>query len=245
MVSFDYYDPSTIFEDNGSGRPMTGGANFELAESFVDSRSPESRWDRNAGAVALYDEDGKIIYRQSGISHGNKYFKYYTKSSGYKATSYGHTERKLMRDALDYLLADQSELPGPSSLFKSSTGLEQEYKILKYLTENTAEYRRHLEEKKIIVKIWSERPACTTETNEDVGGANCTDFVKNICPEGSQFGYIVKDYTRSDNQNGAPKVRAAFGVLESAYKEFKQSRTRCSKQCRPMRRTSWAGHRCN
>ncbi|KAL7308002.1 hypothetical protein TKK_0000090 [Trichogramma kaykai] len=235
MVEFNYYDPSDIFVNDSRPEGMAGAANFDLAESFARSRGALDRWDRNAGAVALYRKDGVTKYvisenskdkKYNAVSYGNKHFKNYTASrDGFEATSYGHTERKLMRDVLDDLLADQSTLPGPTSVFESLSGKEKEYEVLKYLTHNADKYKRYLEEKGIIVKIWSERPSCTAEANEGfIGGSNCTKFIQDICPEGSQYGFIVKDYVKSDNLvEGVPKVRMAYEALKNAYEKYKKT----------------------
>lgn len=245
MVNFKCYDdPSAIFQDDSKPEEMTGTANIALARSFYHSRCQEEShecnsrqycFDRNAGAVQLYQEDGINLYqpvKEDGkkenennkeynfISYGNKFFKWYTDEEyGTKKSTFAHSERILMRDVLDDLIS--ADKPGdiicPSQCTRSAHRQEKEYEVLKYLTDNAYKYKEYLESKKIIVKMWSERPSCTEEGNIGISGGNCTEFIEKICPEGSQFGFIVKDYTRADNENGAPKVKSAFLSFAKAY----------------------------
>lgn len=243
MVHPQLYDPSNVFQDDNSPRGMTGPTNIKLAVSFYNSRhngaeshkcnadghARDKRFDRNAGAVQLYNKDSISIYNIPGhedkeyhfISYGNKDFKSYTKQAEKaKKSSYGHSERILMRDILDDLIfadkPDNHDILRPSDDLnvKSASHEGRIYEVLKKLTDEPRQYKEYLESKNIIVKMWSERPACTRAPDDGVGGA-CTEFIKNIFPKGSQFGFIVEGYQQSvDNQGGAPK---AFEEFKKAY----------------------------
>jgi len=245
MVNFRYYDPKQIFQDeNALLHEMTGSCNRAVAKSFIHSRNlthtqahqcnPDThnrgnQYDRNAGAAQLYYKNGTDIYQISGVenkeyhcvSYGNKYFKdesRYDADVQKEATSYGHSERILMRDILDDLIKfDKSSDDSYTIPPRPSDQGNSEYKILKYLTNNASKYKEYLEHKNLIVKMWSERPACNEESNENIGGGNCNSFINDICPEGSQFGFIVQNYTRDDNKLGVPKVRDAFNAFTTAY----------------------------
>lgn len=234
---FQYYSPEAIFQSESESTGMIGANNIELATSFYLARYKEDgehcnepraeRFDRNAGAAQLYKKCGietfstpaREVKRFKFVSYGNKQFKGYTVEN---ASSYGHSERVLMWEILDYLLSndrDADDPPAPNKLSESSNEYLHEYEVLKGLTEKAADYKKYLEKKGIIVKMWSERPSC----KEVVGdGDVCFEFIKNILPKGSQFGFIVKDYERTDN-NPPTKIEEASRGLKNAYLKFKQA----------------------
>lgn len=120
-----------------------------------------------------------------------------------------------MRDILDDLIewdVDNHDVRRPSDIYKSK------YKVLKELTNNPTPYKEYLEKKGLIVKMWSERPACK-ESPEDGEGGGCSSFIKEIFPAGSQFGYIVDNYTRVDNAQPI-KIKNASEVLRTFYLNF-------------------------
>ncbi|KAL7308003.1 hypothetical protein TKK_0000091 [Trichogramma kaykai] len=240
MVEIRHYHPSDIFVNNSSPVPMTGPANIDLAESFVHSRFDE-RYEynpqldgyefivkykygpeQNAGAVAPYHRNGINKYIMS----------VYLKNKEYNAisvrigrTTYGHTEIKLIMDLLDDLIStnpnDKFRVPRP----KSIQWRDGQQAALEYLTDNAAMYTRYLEEKGIIVKMCSERPPC----NYTYKGGPCEDFLRNICPKGSQIVYIVENHHMLEAE-----VQAAFTDLKNAYQQFltsEQDKTRRINQC--------------
>lgn len=234
MSNQKYYIPN-IFDSNQSNE-MTGPNNIALARSFYNARYDEmgefsqneraTRFDRNAGAVQIYKNDatyiipGKAKDKYNFVSFGNKEFKEYTKRDfGVKRSSYGHSERVLMIAILDDLIetdVDNHDVRRPSDISKCP------YKILKALTDNPKPYKEYLERKGIIVKMWSERPACEESPEDGVGGG-CLSFIEGIFPVGSQFGYIVENYTRDDNQEPI-KIKKASEELKNSYLNFKQDR---------------------
>lgn len=106
-----------------------------------------------------------------------------------------------MREILDDLITedtDRDDLQAPSELSTTEDDLENEFEVLKSLSENPGPYKEYLEKKSIVVKMWSERPACK----------ECKTFIENIFPKGSQFGYIIENYERgneSDKESSALK----------------------------------------
>lgn len=236
MVTEKYYSPGSIFNNLENSPGMVGQNNNDLAKSFFHARynndgshcSAEraDQFDRNAGAVQLYKKGGIEIYPTTRdkeyhfVSYGNKDFKDYTKRlERDKRSSYGHSERFLMWKILDDLLSDDPEsgVPRPSELFDLD-GIKKEYEVLKRLTDKPEPYKKYLEQKGIIIKMWSERPACK---EGDLAGGDCSLFIRNIFPEGSQFGFIVKDYTRADNVD-PQKIITASNDLKDAYFDFKK-----------------------
>lgn len=216
-----------IFDSNQSSE-MTGPNDIALASSFYNARYNEdgkysqnaraTEYDRNAGAVQLY-KDGVPYYisgredkKYNFISYGNKHFK---NKSDKKRSSYGHSERVLMRDILDDLIkadVNNHDVRRPSDFSQS------EYEVLKELTNKPRPYKEYLERKGLIVKMWSERKACK-ESPEDGEGGGCSSFIEDIFPAGSQFGYIVDNYSRADN-DPPTKIENASEELRTSYLNF-------------------------
>lgn len=253
MVDFQFYPPGNIFQDDNNPKGMAGQTNVRLATSFYHSRNgavavPHTRnsksheehdkFNRNAGAVQLYNKDGISIHRipkiedkeYHVISYGNTEFKDFTEEAdGVQRSSYGHSERILMRDILDDLIsADKSHShdilrPSDNLNSRSPKALELVYEVLKKLTNEPEQYKKYLEKKNIIVKMWSERPACEKDPLDGVGGT-CAEFIQKIFPEGSKFGFIVNNYIQGeDNRDGAPKVRDAFTEFKNSYLKYLSS----------------------
>lgn len=213
---------------------MTSSNDITLAISFYNARYNEdgefSRnerarlFERNAGAVQLYKNGvaycipGKEGKNYNFVSYGNKEFKDETKRDfEVKRSSYGHSERCLMRDILDDLIEADGESPDvkrPSELSECT------YTVLKRLTDHKSSYKEYLERKGLTVKMWSERPACEKSPVDGVGNG-CLSFIEGIFPTGSQFGYIVQNYTPADNKTPT-KIEQASADLKSAYINFKQ-----------------------
>lgn len=121
-----------------------------------------------------------------------------------------------MKDILDDLIDQDhnNDIQRPSDFSDSL------YEVLKNLTDNPKPYKRFLEQMGLVVKMWSERPACKESPEDGVGGG-CSAFIEGIFPKGSQFGYIVEGYTRADNQNPT-KIKKASSELKNDYIKFKK-----------------------
>ncbi|XP_054262333.1 uncharacterized protein LOC128986172 isoform X3 [Macrosteles quadrilineatus] len=226
-IKSEYYPPEWIFCDKydeygkireNKPKGMAGTKNIDLAISFYHSRytrediqgtsNDMNNYLRNAGALQLYKKDGITKYtipgkeevEYNGISCTTEK-KINEKNSG--IITVGHSERLLMRDVLDDLIEADSGKPGipprPSD-YKDDTNTQHDYKVLNNLTEKASEYKQYLKSKGLIVKMWSERKPC----------ADCATFIKKICPEGSQYGYIVWAYMREFE----------FNTLHSAFEKF-------------------------
>lgn len=203
----------------------------------IGSRS--ARYDKNTGAAALYvKKEGENIWipytlpspqylnkEYHYVSYRNKHFE---SQSELEASAYGHSEKILMRDILNDLIsahpADQYAISKPSSLGKSPKLEDQEYEVLKSLTEKATEYKEYLSSKNLIIKMWSERPACKDHPNKKIEGIKCEDFLKAICPDGSQFGYTVKNYSPpTDCQEKKEKQKEAQKLVQMTYIAFKKA----------------------
>ncbi|XP_023314733.1 uncharacterized protein LOC106649487 isoform X2 [Trichogramma pretiosum] len=203
MAEIRYYNPSNIFVNNNRPERMAGAANFALARSFVLSRDIHDNraYVTNAGAVALYHRNGIIKYMDK---------EYDAISDRIEGTTYGHTERKLIMDLLDDLISTNPNDKFRVPRLKSIQWRDGQQAALEYLTDNAAMYKRYLEEKGIIVKMWSERKPC----NYTYEGGPCEDFLRNICPEGSQIGYIVENHRAPEETRVAIEIcilRALMG----------------------------------
>ena len=110
-------------------------------------------------------------------------------------TSYGHSERICMRDLLDSYMnhknIDPHDIKNPSHSDNIKDKNNSKYDILKCLKENAPAYKSFLVGSGVVVKFWSERVACDYDSKNPSGG-KCTEFIKNICPTGSKYGYITK-----------------------------------------------------
>lgn len=230
MVNKKYYNPSDIF-DSKHPDEMTSPNDMGLAISFFKARYNDEtgefqnkildchRFDRNAGAVQLFKNGAEYhIPGKETKEYNFKEFKRYTdKDYGKKRSSYGHSERALMRDILDDLIEADGDNPGvlrPSDLSKSTYG------VLKELTDNPGPYKEYLQRKKLIVKMWSERPSCEESPENGIGGG-CSSFIEEIFPAGSHFGFIVNNYTRADN-DPPTKIKTASDEFRKAYISFKR-----------------------
>lgn len=228
MVDVAYRDPSKIFVSN-SDEILSATCFFKARYlengEFADIDDSDT-FDRNAGAVQLYKNGqlyqipGKEDKEYNFISYGNKYFK---NCGGKKRTSFGHSERILMKNILDDLIeanGDSQIINRPSDLSVSNRGETGTlYEVLKALTEKAPEYKKYLEEKGLTIQMWSERPPCN-ESPEDGEGDGCASFINNIFPENSRLRYIVKDYTRADN---ADPVKIERTNLKNAYITYKST----------------------
>lgn len=244
MVTLKFYDFNDIFMNDSDPKGMCGKSNIRLTKSFYHIRDPDEshvcndfRHDRyemfkkNAGALQLYQNDGVSLYEISKnegkeyhiISLDNiEFSEFIDKGNKELRSTYGHSERMLMRDVLDDLIpVDSKEILRPSDKLNCKSWTDekaQDYEILKNLTEYPRQYKDYLISQGIIVKMWSERPCC----NEPEIGGDCTTFMKNICPNGSQYGYTVKDYNRKiDQRDGASKIKKTFEEFKNAYKKYK------------------------
>lgn len=216
MVVLKYYSPVTVFSSPGG---MTEPRDRKLAESFYEIRyGPKKgerwdRYDRNAGAVQLYLNNKPMNAPINFISYGNKEL-----SRGIKRerTMYGHSERILMQQLLDKLIREEGPVHGilpPSDLVKDGDGSDGTIDIIKAMMEKAGEYKQYLTKKGFIVKMWSERPAC--DDDKEIGGG-CRRFIESIFPEGSQFGYIVENYTIGNSEI----VKAASRNFKKAFEDF-------------------------
>lgn len=201
---------------------MAGSKNFVLAKSFYDSRygpikiERKEDFERNAGACQLYRKENNEPYGEpkNFISYGNKQL---VREPIKLRTMYGHSERILMWKILDELITHEDfsnhKISRPSDLVKD-TDLKENVKIveiIKAMMGNAEEYKNYLEKKGFIVKMWSERPAC--EDDYEIG-KGCRKFLRDICPKGSQFGYIVHGYKIGQFVD----VETASRSFEEAYK---------------------------
>ena len=192
-ITIKQYKPNEIFS---KGSTMTGGKNFYLIEAFYNSRydsdgefqktSGASSFKRNAGAVQLFDisTENPLTKPYSCISEP-----FPIKSL---LSSYGHSERIAMRDILDeFITENNKEVERPSYYVKSANQKDQQLEILRELaTSNANKYKQYLENKNAVIKMWSERKPCDYDPTG--GGKKCVDFIKDIFPKNSEYGYIAE-----------------------------------------------------
>ncbi|XP_054263066.1 uncharacterized protein LOC128986630 [Macrosteles quadrilineatus] len=230
-IKIEYYSPEKIFCDeyikDGETREnkpegMAGTDNIDLIMSFYHCRytreniqgtyNEMNNYSRNAGALQLYKKDGRTKYTIPGKE--GKEYNTISRTVAYGKCTLGHTERILMRKVLDVLIEDECKRlgipPRPSDYKKA---YNDDYQVLENMTEKANEYKKYLESKELIVKMWSERPPCE---GKDGIGEDCSTFIQNICPAGSQYGYIVKDYNPNESDK-IELVRHAFERLFIAY----------------------------
>ncbi|XP_054262331.1 uncharacterized protein LOC128986172 isoform X1 [Macrosteles quadrilineatus] len=234
-INIDYYAPEWIFcneeytDKDGKTRNnnpdgMAAKNHFDLVKAFYHSRHPReeiqgtyyemNNYFRNAGALQLYKKDGITKYTIPGKER-KEYNTISCTVSRWKC-SLGHTERILMRDVLDDLIeadSGKSGIPPRPSDYKDDDKLhEDDYKILNNLTKKASDYKLYLNNKGLIVKMWSERRPC--DWNDCIGD-DCSTFIRNICPEGSQCCYIVEG--NDPTPENVKSARHAFDRLFIDY----------------------------
>lgn len=199
-ISCKFYDPSTIFDKTEPSKGMRGPNNMALAEAFYLSRtkaindynqtSDARNFVRNAGAVQLFDIKGIDSKGSPG-----KAMSISIKNADSQLTSLGHSERILMRDVLEeFISANQSasEFLPPSERSRSGEVRDEKYEILYQLNREASEYQSYLTDRNTIVKMWSELTACDYDL-KGPEGEQCINFINNIFPTNSKYGYIAND----------------------------------------------------
>lgn len=194
MIFCKYYKPTSIFGAADDSEIMTGKNNFELAEAFYNIRhkqnaSEAANFHKNAGAVQLFNKDGIIQATKAygAMSEG-------INNINHKTTSLGHSERILMRNVLDDFIKEkkhEEEFLPPSSRHRSGNSKEIPFEILDNLQKEAREYKIYLIANNTIVKMWSELQACGNGTAVKYGGGGF-QFINEIFPTNSQYGYIAK-----------------------------------------------------
>jgi hypothetical protein len=233
-VEINFYEPKEVFSlSKTAGHPMYG---YDLAKSFYSVRydnignfcqvTDSDNFVRNAGAVQLFDKSTNypISWEEGNIKKGAFWgISTSIKISGI-LTSYGHSERICMRDLLDSYMnhknIDPHDIKNPSHSDNIKDKNNSEYDILKCLKENAYIYKSFLVGSGVVVKFWSERVACDYKTGDGSGG-KCTEFIKNICPTGSKYGYITetKDIT-SQTDKIKERNELASTNLKTAYEVY-------------------------
>jgi len=208
-IDYRQYDPRGIFTNQNQG-PMITNDNA-LATAFFNARynynpvdrsatlNRDDNWGSNAGAVQLFNVNAPLTRAFSSMS------------TPIKSTAFGHSEKIGMRDVLDQYMqqpqnVNNGGLERPSHYFQSNHPREQPQEILQNLVRNANQYRDYLQNQNAVVKMWSEYPACQR------GDENCQDFIKNIFPPDSSYGYTVTGYNKEHN----PK-KIATDSLKDAY----------------------------
>jgi hypothetical protein len=232
-VEIIFYGPKEVFSlSKTASHPMYG---YDLVKSFYNARYKDDGtqndivratwWGANAGSVQLFDKSTHypITWEENDVKRG--FFS--SISINCSNTSYGHSERISMRDLLDSYMKhkniDPHDIKNPSHSDNIKDKNNSEYDILKGLKENASTYKSFLVGSGIVVKFWSERVACDYETGDGSGG-KCTEFIKNICPTGSKYGYITKteDITFQTDKTDKIKERnkLASTNLKTAYEAY-------------------------
>jgi len=220
MVHVQYYNPKEVFLVNNE---MIGRThNFYLLKAFFNSRRNDegnftealdsNNFVRNAGAVQIFNISGIDTLRDP---HHCISSSFHTANG---LSSYGHSERKLIRDALDNFIANprnNGEIERPSYYVLSPNPAEQPLEILQALVNHTNEYKQYLTQQDAIVKMWSERKPC----NYDLvgGGGRCADFIQNILPDNSEYGYITDVPLYAKTAEIAQLNEVASGNFRQAY----------------------------
>ncbi|XP_054262507.1 uncharacterized protein LOC128986266 [Macrosteles quadrilineatus] len=183
-----------------------------LRTQLVDTEGNEKTTFGHADGISFKNELNSLI-------------KNLAKVDVYK-TTFGHTEKILMRKVLDDLIeADRNKanseklgIPPKPSDYNDKSPHDHDYKVFNNLINKANMYKQYLESKELIVKMWSERPPC--DWKERIGG-DCSTFINDIYPEGSQYGYIVEDYNPED-EDKTDAVRDAFERFVKAYQKYEQ-----------------------
>lgn len=232
------YDSSMIFSAKKESQDMIGTNNFDLAEAFYLARSSHpteaDNYVRNAGAVQLFDKDG-INPVKIGPNKGTYYAMSESIDSAAKYSALGHSERILMKQVLDdFIIANghEVEIPLPSTRPRFDDGrIATELDMYSQLAREAREYKVYLIARDTIVKMWSELKAC--EWKEREGGA-CKNFIDDIFPQQSQYGYIaeistgtkMKAYLKESPKKNTKYIedykKKAFGVFKEAYDYYKE-----------------------
>lgn len=216
-INVQYYNPKDIFSIDDDQVDLIGNNNFDLARAFYSARYNDQgkirdidgadRFTRNAGAVQLFNVNGINALSIPHHSISNPI----ADNKG-NLSSWGHTERLGMRDALDYFIPENNgEIERPSYYIRSSTPADHPLEILQSLVTYANDYKLYLENQRAVVKMWSEREPCST--NLSGGGRQCDEFIRNIFPNGSQYGYITE----------VPKFTIAAPLIETASESFKNA----------------------
>ncbi|XP_054264385.1 uncharacterized protein LOC128987522 [Macrosteles quadrilineatus] len=244
-IKSKYYPPKWIFRDkytqDGDARVnepegMAGTNNSDLATIFYHSRYTRediqgtsdrmNRYSCNAGALQLYEKDGRRKYTIPGKEEVEyNAISYPIEDFNGKPTTLGHVEKILMLQVLDdFIEADsgKSGIPPRPSDYKDDTNTQHDYKVLNNLTEKASEYKQYLKSKDLIVKMWSERQACD---KWKLKGEACSKFIEDICPEGSQYGYIVELKSFPSMKVEKREVKKRFTRLKNAYLKYSKNRS--------------------
>ena len=225
-VTVQHYDAKEVFKlSRAADHTMYG---YDLAKGFYNARygdlfgSRSTWWGANAGAVQLFDKETKVpvVWNVNGTSKSvfsdvSKYIN--PQKAGYGSTSYGHSERICMSDLLDsymsYREIDSHDIKNPSHP-DNARSHDNQYDILLNLTNAASTYKVFLAGSGVTVKFWSERKPCDyvqTSTGEVEGGM-CKDFIQQICPVGSHYGYTINQV------NPAKKlIEERSKALKAAY----------------------------
>jgi hypothetical protein len=135
-------------------------------------------------------------------------------------SNYGHSEPRLMRYGLDTLIKQNptTEVIAPSQNVRDRNNIESE--SLYNLVRNPSNYKRYLENQGKRLNMLSERPFCNPSNGE-----GCSQFMKNISPDGSEFGHTVQ-YTKNygNTMQAVKDVEKAYNSLGPVYLDYMRSR---------------------
>ena len=220
--------PKQLFDEKG----LLG---LDLAEEFA-----KSRWKVEDGAVKLRTEKGTVPFgRNAGaieiITEDNRQFR----SHGFSQPALfqnpkAHTERIMMRDALEDVMPPALERLMPSALewlipedfaeggIRKPSQMaripenpkekkQPERLILKAVTDNASTYKNYLDSTGSVVKMFSERIPCG-------GKEGCNQFLDNILPEtdGTAVGY----FTEKTLEAGTREVKTFANHMVKAYQDY-------------------------
>lgn len=221
-ITCDYYDPSSIFLENSLSSDMVGANNFALADRFHTTMRESLHFCRNAGAVQLFSRNG---IDQMTTSYGAVSQPIKDKTSEHRS-SLGHTERILMRDILDSFITENGhdvEFLSPSQRSRSADRRDA-FDIMSKLVDEARDYKNYLSGRRVVVKMWSELKACDYEPASGMGaGGRCLDFINNIFPINSRFGYInqIPEYTNMGDIVGIKTN--SWWCLEASHLKYVQN----------------------
>ena len=182
---------------------------------FISGNTQNDNFVPNAGAGQLFDQNNReLTEAYSGIStpiHTHR-----------GLSSYGHSERLVIRDILDeFVPLGNGAIAPPRYYGRSPVPTEHACEVLETLDRNTIQYNSYLTIHNAIVKMWSERVPC--DYPSPGGGSNCATFITAIFPVGSEYRYITDIPRFANRQRVAELNEGASGTFRYIYLEEFQS----------------------